>query len=56
MQYFWRDKPIQWEDKDKCPLCDATVVLKKQKQKEGCIKIRYLHCTVCEFDTRNMVF
>jgi len=54
MKYIYLDKEIEWKDKDKCPLCNSNIVLKKQKQEEGCIKIRYFKCVNCEFDTRNL--
>ena len=54
MNFKWKNQPFKWKNKNKCPLCGAKVFLKKQKPKEGCIKIRYLICTNCDFDTRKI--
>ena len=52
--YKYKGKRLEWDClKDKCPLCGKFVVLKKQKPEDGCIRIRFFKCTVCEFDSRN---
>jgi len=55
MQYYYKDKIINYSVMDDhCPLCGGNVVLKAQRKKEGCIKVRYFKCVICEFDTRDI--
>ena len=51
--YKYNGERIEWDAlNDPCPLCGKFIVIKKQKQEEGCIKVRYFKCTVCDFDSR----
>ena len=51
--YKYNGKSFQWDAlTHKCPFCKGFVMIGKQKPEEGCIKVRYFKCTVCEFDSR----
>lgn len=54
MTYYYNNNIIKWDNKELCPLCASTVLLKKQRPKDGCIKVRFYKCVNCEFDTRNL--
>jgi len=53
IQWSFKGKAITYSVMDDhCPICGKNIVLKKQREKEGCIKVRYFHCVECDFDTR----
>ena len=51
--YRYNGKELIWDCLyHKCPLCGKQVLIKKQRPEDGCIKVRFFKCTVCEFDSR----